>query len=154
MQRNLLLELLEDGERVSLYSPKFEGEEMTEFEKFITEFQVTHLSDLQQIVHRLDMIKQFGLSKSILHKLMLYASVAQKNEQRKAEGKAQDYSYLWHASYYLTRYIKRYDKNRVVVDFVKNLRDKEITLNGGQNLQLIALAARWAELQLREFEQE
>lgn len=100
-----------------------------------------------------DMIKQFGLSKSILHKLMLYASVAQKNVQRKAEGKAQDFSYLWHASYYLTRYIKRYEKNRVIVDFVKNLRDKEITLNGGQNLQLIALAARWAELQLREFEQ-
>lgn len=100
-----------------------------------------------------DMVKSFDLSKSILHKLMLYASVAQKNEQRKAEGKAQDYSYLWHASYYLTRYIKRYEKNRVIVDFVKNLRDKEITLNGGQNLQLIALAARWAELQLREFEQ-
>lgn len=37
MQRNLLLELLEDGEHVSLYSPKFEGEEMTEFEKFIME---------------------------------------------------------------------------------------------------------------------
>lgn len=101
-----------------------------------------------------DMVERFDLSKSILHKLMLYASVAQKNEQRKAEGKSQDYSYLWHASYYLTRYIKRYEKNRVVVDFVKNLRDKEITLNGGQNLQLIALAARWAELQLREFEQQ
>lgn len=100
-----------------------------------------------------DMINQFGLSKSILHKLMLYASVAHKNLQRKAEGKAQDYSYLWHASYYMTRYIKRYEKNRVVVDFVKNLRDKEITLNSGRNLQLIALAARWAELQLREFEQ-
>lgn len=99
-----------------------------------------------------DMIKEFDLSKSILHKLMLYASVAQKNVQRKAEGKALDFSYLWHASYYLTRYIKRYEKNRAVVEFVKNLRDKEITLNGGQNLQLIALAARWAELQLREFE--
>lgn len=103
-----------------------------------------------------DMIERFDLSKSILHKLMLYASVAQKNEQRKAEGKSQDYSYLWHASYYLTRYIKRYEKDKKyeVVDFVKNLRDKEITLNGGQNLQLIALAARWAELQLREFEQQ
>ena len=58
MQRNLLLELLEDGEHVSLYSQKFEGEEMTEFEKFIMEYQTSHLSDLQQIVHRLDMIKQ------------------------------------------------------------------------------------------------
>ncbi len=100
-----------------------------------------------------DLIKNYELSKSILHKLMLYASVADKNESRKAEGKAQDFSYLWHASYYLTRYIKRYENKREVVDFVKNLRDKEITLNSGRNFQLIALAARCAELQLREIEQ-
>ena len=31
MQRNLLIELLEDGEKVSLYSPHFEGEEYSEF---------------------------------------------------------------------------------------------------------------------------
>jgi len=60
MQKNLLLELLEGGDLVSLYSPKFEGEEMTEFEKFITTYQTSHLKDLQQIVHRLDMIKQYG----------------------------------------------------------------------------------------------
>lgn len=99
-----------------------------------------------------DMIKKFDLSKSILHKLMLYASIADKNKQRIVDGKPQDFSYLWHASYYLTRYIKRYDNNKKVVEFVKNLRDKEITLNSGRNLQLIALAARWAELQLREIE--
>ena len=84
---------------------------------------------------------------------MLYASIADKNKQRIVDGKPQDFSYLWHASYYLTRYIKRYDNNKKVVEFVKNLRDKEITLNSGRNLQLIALAARWAELQLREIEQ-
>lgn len=101
-----------------------------------------------------EMINEQGLSKSILHKLMLYASIARNNEQRKAEGKSPDYSYLWHASYYLTRMIKRIDRNQqAAIDFVKNLRDKELALNGGQNLQLIALAARWAELQLREFEQ-
>ena len=33
MERNLLIELLEDGEKVSLYSPHFEGEEYSEFEK-------------------------------------------------------------------------------------------------------------------------
>lgn len=103
----------------------------------------------------IDYYQRFRLSKSILHKLMLYASVAQKNLQRKTEGKAENFSYLWHASYYLTRYIKRYEKDKKyeVVDFIKNLRDKEITLNSGRNLQLIALAARWAELELREFEQ-
>ena len=60
MQRNLLIELLEDGEHVSLYSPRFEGKEMTEFEKFITTYQTSHLLDLQQIIRRLDMIKQSG----------------------------------------------------------------------------------------------
>ena len=35
MERNLLIELLEDGEKVSLYSPHFEGEEYSEFEKFL-----------------------------------------------------------------------------------------------------------------------
>lgn len=34
MEKNLLIELLETGEKVSLYSPRFEGEEYTEFEKF------------------------------------------------------------------------------------------------------------------------
>lgn len=33
---------------------------MTEFEKFITTFQTTHLRDLQQIIRRLDAIKQQG----------------------------------------------------------------------------------------------
>ena len=31
MKKNLLIELLETGEKVSLYSPRFEGEEYTEF---------------------------------------------------------------------------------------------------------------------------
>jgi hypothetical protein len=31
MERNLLIELLEDGDKVSLYSPHFEGEEYSEF---------------------------------------------------------------------------------------------------------------------------
>lgn len=33
---------------------------MTEFEKFITTYQTSHLLDLQQIIRRLDMIKQSG----------------------------------------------------------------------------------------------
>ncbi len=31
MKRNLLIELLEDGEKVSLYSPHFEGEDYSEY---------------------------------------------------------------------------------------------------------------------------
>lgn len=99
-----------------------------------------------------DLIDRHGLSKSILHKLMLYASIASKNEERKLEGKPQDFSYLWHASYYLTRQIKSNDKDNECVTFLRTLRDKDLTLNGGRNLQLIAVAARWAELQLRKTE--
>ena len=39
MERNLLIELLEDGDKVSLYSPHFEGEEYSEFEKFLLAYK-------------------------------------------------------------------------------------------------------------------
>lgn len=60
MERNLLIALLEDGEKVSLYSPKFEGETCTEFEKFILKFRDSHLADLQVLLRRLDIIKVNG----------------------------------------------------------------------------------------------
>lgn len=60
MERNLLIELLETGEKVSLYSPRFKGEEYTEFEKFLLEFKDTHEHDIQVLVRRLGIIKQNG----------------------------------------------------------------------------------------------
>jgi len=60
MERNLLIELLEDGEKVSLYSPHFEGEEYSEFEKFLLEYKDTYLDDIRQLVYRLDIIKRDG----------------------------------------------------------------------------------------------
>ncbi|MCQ2202329.1 MAG: hypothetical protein MJZ27_09610 [Bacteroidales bacterium] len=60
MERNLLIELLETGEKVSLYSPRFEGEEYTEFEKFLMEFKDSHTHDIQVLVRRLSIIKQNG----------------------------------------------------------------------------------------------
>lgn len=39
MEKNLLIELLETGEKVSLYSPRIEGEEYTEFEKFLLTYK-------------------------------------------------------------------------------------------------------------------
>ena len=96
------------------------------------------------------MIKDYGLSKGILHKLMLYSSIADRNKLRRKEGKQEDFSYIWHISYYLTRYIKRYESNKTVCDFCSSLRDKEIDYRKGRNLELIALAARWAELELKD----
>ena len=95
------------------------------------------------------LIENYGLSKGILHKLMLYASIAEQNKIRKREGKTEDFSYIWHISYYLTRYISRYKDNKAVSDFCRQLRDKEIDYKNGRRLELIALAARWAELILR-----
>lgn len=96
------------------------------------------------------MIENFGLSKSILHKLMLYAEIADQNKVRKREGKPEDFSYIWHVSYYLTRYINRYKTNDDVCAFCRHLRDKEIDYKNGRKLELIALAARWAELLLKD----
>lgn len=96
------------------------------------------------------LISEYGLSKGILHKLMLYSSIADQNKINKREGKPEDFSYIWHISYYLTRYMKRYEKNDVVCDFCRQLRDKDVDYHHGRNLELIALAARWAELILKD----
>ena len=60
MERDLFIELLEDGEKVSLYSPHFDGEEYTEFEKFLLEYKDKYPDDVRQLVYRLDIIKRDG----------------------------------------------------------------------------------------------
>lgn len=93
-----------------------------------------------------------NLSKGILHKIMLYASIADQNKVRRREGKAEDFSYVWHLSYYLTRYMTRYKDNDAVCNFCRRLRDKELNYKDGRKLELIALAARWAELKMKDKE--
>ncbi|MBR3558996.1 MAG: hypothetical protein IKN78_09015 [Bacteroidales bacterium] len=60
MKKDLFIELLEDNGKVSLYSPRFEGEEYTEFEKFLLRYKDTYPKDVAQIVYRLDIIKRDG----------------------------------------------------------------------------------------------
>lgn len=60
MKRNVLLELLEDGNKVSFYSPRFEGEAFTEFEKFLLVYKDVYPNDVKQLVYRLDIIKREG----------------------------------------------------------------------------------------------
>lgn len=96
------------------------------------------------------LIKEYDLSKGILHKLMLYSSIADRNKLLRKEGKTENFSYIWHISYYLTRFMKRYESNQAVFDFCRSLRDKEINYRNGRKLELIALAARWAELILKD----
>ena len=99
------------------------------------------------------LVKDYEMSKSILHKIMLYAEIAESNKRRRKEVKTEDFSYIWHISYYLTRYMKRNDVKREVCDFSKILRNHELSGAKGRNLRLLALAARWAELLLRDIKQ-
>ena len=110
--------------------------------------EFAYVKSLKQQLVRL--ITAFDLSKSILHKLMLYAAIARENEERRREGKTEDFSYVWHIAYYLTRYMERYKSNTAVQEFCRKLRDEELTFGNGRRLELVALAARWAELTLRE----
>ena len=56
----MFIELLEGNEKVSLYSPHFEGEEYSEFEKFLLEYKDKYPNDIKQLVYRLDIIKRDG----------------------------------------------------------------------------------------------
>ena len=66
MEKNLLIELLETGEKVSLYSPRFEGEEYTEFEKFLLTYKDQYAQDVQILVRRLEGLI---LSKKMVQKI-------------------------------------------------------------------------------------
>lgn len=102
------------------------------------------------------LIEKYNISKSILHKIMLYSSIVDQNVIRRREGKSEDYSYIWHISYYLTRYMNRYksndENNNEVYKFCCHLRDKEINYKNVRNLELISIAARWAELLLKDID--
>lgn len=98
----------------------------------------------------IQLISEYKMSKGILHKIMLYSSLADNNKSLASKGLPEDFSYIWHMSYYLTRMIEREDKNSPVRYFCSNLRDHELMGNNGRNLELMAVAARWAELLLKE----
>ena len=83
-----------------------------------------------------------GKGKSLLHKLMLYGEIANKNEQ---PGVQPNYSYIWHSAYYMKRYQERYrheDVKKLCSQLSRGITDH-------RTLQLITIAARWAELLLR-----
>ena len=101
-----------------------------------------------------DHIQKHGLSRAILHKIMNYAAVAKENLAIEEENKAgynkrkPNWSYLWHTAYYLTRFMGKEKDNKPVYEFCKDLRDAK--LHTPEDYRLMSLAARWAELELRE----
>lgn len=82
-------------------------------------------------------IREHGLPRGILQRMMQYADMAAKGE---------DMSYQWQAVYYLSRLLERCPKDSR--GFVKRLRDSEI-VKGVDNYRLVSLASRWAELETR-----
>ncbi|MBR1626841.1 MAG: hypothetical protein IJ681_06825 [Bacteroidales bacterium] len=102
-----------------------------------------------------ELITQEGMSKSILHQLMMYYEKVKENKENKDKNKAKDYSYIWHTAYYLTRYMERYDKNSKIKEFCRELRDKELFKGkNDENFRLIAISCRWAELLLKDKEKQ
>lgn len=95
-----------------------------------------------------DLIEHFDMPRGILHKIMTYAAMIERNKILKAKKKEPDYSYIWHSAYYLTRLIERQKNNEFVKNFCKQLRDHELYGKDGQ-YRLMAIAARWAELTIR-----
>lgn len=92
-----------------------------------------------------DCVNHSNLRKSLLHQLMRYASIVKRNKI----SKERDLKYIWHSAYYLTRYIESTDKSdKLTVALCERLRNKELT-SGDRNYELVALAARWAELEIR-----
>ncbi|MCR5191971.1 MAG: hypothetical protein K6D59_01595 [Bacteroidales bacterium] len=96
------------------------------------------------------LIKNSGMSRSILHRIMLYASIAEKNKRLEQLGNQKDFRYVWHFVYFLTRYMEANKNNDEVIRFCETLRNGRFLEGYGRELELIALAARWAELILKE----
>ena len=81
-----------------------------------------------------DLIENEGMPRSILHRLMTLCG----------KMKSGDMSYMWHTTYFLKRFSD--GKTNCVKDFCKRMK---IELCEGRKYELTALAARWAELELR-----
>ena len=93
------------------------------------------------------LINEYNMSKGILHKIMLYSKMIQDNKKKVKQNKQENFGYIWHTSYYLTRYIERYN-NEIVKAFCRDLRDNQ--LRDSRKYELMSIAARWAELELKE----
>jgi CRISPR-associated protein Csm1 len=92
-----------------------------------------------------------SVPRSILHKIMQFAQIIKQNkqiEQSIKDGKETkkniDLSYIWNTTYFLTRFYD--DKN---LEIKKWLQELLIELSNTRKYELIAIAARWAELELK-----
>jgi CRISPR-associated protein Csm1 len=85
---------------------------------------------------RLCAAKEKPMPRSILHKVMRFAELL----------KAGDMKYAWHTVYFLKRFSD--GKSETVKSFCDKLQNE--VLSSKRNYELMAIAARWAELELRD----
>jgi CRISPR-associated protein Csm1 len=84
----------------------------------------------------IELVNKENMPKAILHRIMTLC-------QKMKEG---DMSYMWHTAYYLKRVIAS-NKNSEVIGFCNTLKKE---LCDRRKYELVATAARWAEIQLRK----
>jgi CRISPR/Cas system-associated protein Cas10 (large subunit of type III CRISPR-Cas system) len=82
--------------------------------------------------------KEKPMPRSILHKMMQLAEIM----------KGGNMKYVWHTAYFLRRFSE--NKSDTIKIFCEKLKMEVI--NNKRNYELMAIAARWAELELKEFE--
>ncbi len=99
----------------------------------------------------LDFIVNDNLSRGFLHRLQLYKT--QKDEAIKIKQSSRRFSYKWHAAYTIGRMKTGKDKDIELDTYLdqiaKNLMHNE-TMSPDRYLDLLALAARWAEYLLKD----
>jgi len=61
LKKLFTLELLEEHERINIYSVHQQGEEFSEFENFLNKFKETHPKDVGKILYRLERIINDGV---------------------------------------------------------------------------------------------
>ncbi len=61
MRKRIFIELLEEHEKVNIYSIRIDGEEISEYEKFLSSHKEKYKKDLGVLSYRLDKIIQDGV---------------------------------------------------------------------------------------------
>lgn len=154
-------ELADEAEKASKDYPKEEEDKTKKLKDAITFFgeTISWETEFPTVLNLKNTLVSFigrenkPLSKSILHKLILYSEI--KNSHLTSKDKEQDFSFLWHTAYYIKRFQEKFKKDRAdekeIIDFLKKIQTDLFT-SSKQNYRyydLAALAARWAEMELK-----